>query len=277
MSGVLDVFAYGVGELSVFKLEGAALGEGLAGGGGDAEVEGAHAGLGGDVARDCEVDGKLFGVFHLVALLAALVAGGGADGGGVELAGDGYFVAELLVFAGEVGDAGLGLLVLLAEIAVVDSEGFVFAAEGVYLHDVVAEHLAQGGELFLEADNLACVVGFGALELTEKRVGALLLDGELVDERVVVDLGHHFVVLHGELLVFVLHLGFVHLEDLDHLLVLLLLVAHLEVHVCAYCCQYQGEADAGVGKGLLVVHSVSFCYIWWQNYKIFCLVARKWG
>ena len=168
LSGVFDVFAYGVGELLVFEVEAAAFAEGLACGGGDAEVEGTHTSGGGDVARDGEVDGDFLDVFDFLAFLASLVEGDDADGGGVELAGDGDFVAELLVLVGEIADVGLGLLIFLAQVGVVNFEGFVFAAEGVYLYDVVAEDLSQGGEFFLEAHDFSCVIGFGALEFLEK-------------------------------------------------------------------------------------------------------------
>ena len=94
------------------------------------------------------------------------------------------------------------------------------------MQDVAAQHLAQGGELLLQSHDFCRVAALHAPQLLQQFLGSLLFNLELSHERVVVDLRLHLVVLHGELLVLVLHLEFVHLSQFEHLLAFELLLAH---------------------------------------------------
>ena len=120
----------------------------------------------------------------------------------------------------------LSLLVLRLQVRVLLGQCLVHAVERVDLQDIAAQHLSQRGKLLLQSHYLSRIAALHTPQFLQQLLRAFLLLFQLSHQRVVVYLRHHLVVLHGKLLILILHLTFVHLRQFQHLLALEHLLAH---------------------------------------------------
>lgn len=234
-AGVLESLRHGVGNVAIFERKefGGVFSEEIAIGVDESDVEGFHTRVAGDVFADGIIELQFAYLTDDARFAVVFVERGkvarrqlkqrGAPDGFCQL---GVGLSELLVVL-------LQLPIVLLILLIFRGESLVRGIERVDLAHVFDHDGADGGEFFFEFGNTSCIGGFGDAQLFQEVLDALLLAGEQVLERVVLDANVLVTIeLDGQVFVLLLQFGFFVFHKFDHFVHLLPLLEEEKKERC---------------------------------------------